>query len=749
MNKTTVLKSALVLAMASTALSVNAAGHFPRGKFFKDGYFERVSTFPVYENLDVNSGDEVDDETAAEISAVSQDGNVVFYSDSPKNRVGLIDISDIKAPSAAGFIELEGEPTSVATKGNYLLVAVNTSPDYVSPAGILVVYNIANPSQPTKVAEFDMQGQPDAIAVSPDGQYAAVVIENERDEDLNGGLIPQDPAGLLQIVKMEPSLADWTVIPVDLTGYAGIAPGDPEPEYVAINRANIAAVTLQENNHIILVSLRSAQVINDFSAGSTDLFNVDTNENDVIEPFDTLLNKRREPDAVTWMNDFWLVTANEGDYKDSDGVGGGSRGFTVFSPFGDVRYETGSDLEHTIIRAGHYPEGRSENKGIEPESVTTGRYGFNHYLFVGSERANVVAVYKTGFFGQPVFHQLLPTTIGPEGLLAVPQRNLLIVSSEKDDAGEGFRSTVSIYQYGAKTATYPEVASDPEQLIPWGALSGMVADNDDANTLYAVPDSFYKQSRIFKLDVSAEPALIKEAIVLKKDGATVDYDLEGIAQREDGSFWLVSEGKGNDSRLNKLILAAADGTVQEEIQLPEAVKAKRIKNGFEGVAVVGSGSSEKVVIAFQREWQDDPAGLVRIGVYSPADASWKFAYYPLDAKPAGAWVGLSELTAIDDDHFVVIERDNQQGTKAQLKRLYQFSLAGVTPVEEGEVFPLLSKELVKDLMPELQATGGWVLDKVEGTAIANDGEVYVVTDNDGVDDASGETRFIRLGKLFQ
>lgn len=748
-KKTTFLKSALVLAMASSAANVSAGSHFQMNKFFQDRYFERVSTFPVFNNLDVTAGDELDDETAAEISAVSQDGNVVFYSDSPKHRIGLIDITDIKAPSAAGFIQLDGEPTSVAVKGDYLLVAVNTSLEFISPTGKLAVFNIANPNQPVSVAEFNMQGQPDAIAISPDGQYAAVAIENERDEDLNDGLIPQEPAGLLQIVKMEPVLADWTVTPVDLTGYAGIAPSDPEPEYVAINRANIAAVTLQENNHIILVNLATAQVINDFSAGTTDLFNVDTLENDVIEPIDTLLNRRREPDAITWMNDFWLVTANEGDYKDEFGVGGGSRGFTVFSPFGDVRYESGAALEHRVIRAGHYPESRSENKGIEPESVTTGRYGFHNYLFVGSERANVVAVYKTGFFGQPEFQQLLPTSIGPEGVLTVPQRNLLIVSSEKDDADEGFRSTVSIYQYGAKTASYPEVASDPAQLIPWGALSGMVADNDDANTLYAVPDSYYKQSRIFKLDVSNQPALIKEAIVLQKDGATVDYDLEGIAQREDGSFWLVSEGNSSGSRLNTLILADADGTVRSEINLPEEIIAKRIKNGFEGVAVVGSGDAEKVVIAFQREWQGDPDGMVRIGVYSPLNGSWKFAYYPLDVKPTGAWLGLSELTAIDDDHFVVIERDNQQGTKAQIKRLYQFSLAEVTPVEEGNTFPVVSKELVKDLMPELQATGGWVLDKVEGTAIAKDGEVYVVTDNDGVDDSTGETRFIRLGKLFK
>jgi hypothetical protein len=40
-----------------------------------------------------------------------------------------------------------------------------------------------------------------------------------------------------------------------------------------------------------------------------------------------------------------------------------------------------------------------------------------------------------------------------------------------------------------------------------------------------------------------------------------------------------------------------------------------------------------------------------------------------------------------------------------------------------------------------------VLDKVEGTAVDTLGRLFVVTDNDGVEDASGETRFMRLGNV--
>lgn len=59
---------------------------------------------------------------------------------------------------------------------------------------------------------------------------------------------------------------------------------------------------------------------------------------------------------------------------------------------------------------------------------------------------------------------------------------------------------------------------------------------------------------------------------------------------------------------------------------------------------------------------------------------------------------------------------------------------------------------VYDLIPDLEATNGWITDKPEGVAITSDGRTFVVTDNDGVDDWSGETWFLDLGhfqRLFR
>ena len=71
---------------------------------------------------------------------------------------------------------------------------------------------------------------------------------------------------------------------------------------------------------------------------------------------------------------------------------------------------------------------------------------------------------------------MLPGPLGPEGVLAIPDRNLLIVSGEEDDPTFGVRSTMMIYELKGGKPTYPQIQSgnDANGLpIPWSALSGM------------------------------------------------------------------------------------------------------------------------------------------------------------------------------------------------------------------------------------------------------------------------------------
>ncbi|WP_404934222.1 esterase-like activity of phytase family protein [Nitratireductor sp. L15S-10] len=726
-------RQAIILSLLASTATV-----FPA---YADMAFNRIATFPVAENLPAET--EAATETSSEIIARSADGKTLIYSDSPLGGVGFVDISDAKAPKAGGMLKLEGEPTSVGVAGQKAIAAVNTSDSFTSPSGNLVVIDMASK---TARKSCDLGGQPDSVAISNDGRFLAVAIENERDEDLNDGAIPQMPAGDLKVFNLTDGVPDCSSMKsVALTGLAEIAPEDPEPEFVDFNDAGDIVVTLQENNHIAVVSAESGEVTGHFSAGQISLENIDTLDNGSIDFNQTANELKREPDAVKWLDDDRIVTANEGDYQ------GGSRSFTIFSRSGEVLFDSGNDLEFRAAAAGHYPDKRSDAKGTEPEGLEVATFGDQRYIFVALERASLVAVYRdTG--AEPEFVQVLPSGIGPEGLVAIPERNLLVTANEADLAEDGAaRSHVMVYELTEGKPAYPTIESaldDSGAPFSWGALSGLVADAEKPGTLYAVSDSFYSnQPAIFTIDATERPARIIAKTVVTRDGMTAQkLDLEGIANDGEGGFWLASEGRTDRLTPHALFRVDAAGEIREEIALPTELLAGEKRFGMEGVTVVGEGNDRMLVMAIQREWSDDPKGQVKLVSYRPGSGEWAAVRYPLDTAEKG-WVGLSEITA-HDGKLYIIERDNQIGTSAKIKKLYSVSLDDFQPVALDKELPLVEKTLVRDLLPDMKsATNGYVVDKIEGFAIDMEGTAYFVTDNDGVDDSSGETIFVNLGKL--
>jgi hypothetical protein len=759
-----VVLTAAVLVASTLDAPAEARGPDP-------SFLEHTSSFFLQEN--VRPGEEAKP-TAAEIIAFTGDKRQLIYTDGFSRRLGIIDTSDVAHPVADGWVDLPGDPTSAAVVGNHALVSINTSMDpdgagplneFDDPSGDLLVIHLE-----TLVVEriIPLAGQPDAVAVAPSGDYAAIVIENERDEDEDDGVIPQLPAGLLQVLELSGDVADWSLRSVDLSGLAGTAPADPEPEFVDINHADKAIVTLQENNHLVIVDLPTASVETHFSAGVVDLFDIDTVEeelgpqdNGLILLEGSLLDRRREPDAVQWVDDDTFAIANEGDYEDANGFEGGSRGFTLFNVDGTVEFESGSSFEHLVVSHGHYPEGRSENKGAEPEGLEVGRYRGQTYLFVAAERANVVGVYRMDG-ATPVFVQMLPTGMGPEGL--VFQGGTLAVSSEVDGFDDGFavRPLLTFWDFGqVEGPTYPYLVSDaPGGVpIPWVAQSGLSGDPADDDVMWSVSDSFLAQAALYKIDVSSHPARIVERIEIGKietdDPAQLDgeYDLEGVAARAEGGFWLASEGRvsGGSSRPNLVVRTDAAGAVLFAVELPATLTAGATNSGFEGVAVTGTaaGGDETVYVVIQREWADDAPGEVKIGRYDVAGDSWTFATYVKDPveSPAGGWVGLSEVTALPGGTLAIIERDNQLGLEARIKRIYEVDPSSVEFAPHGSPLPVIGKTLLRDIFADLDEASISVPDKVEGLGLTREGRVYLSTDNDGVDENYGETLMIELGKV--
>ena len=692
--------------------------------------FNRIASFATpHNNADASA------ESSAEIIAASDDGMTLIYTDSPLGVVGLIDITDATNPQAKGNVDVGGEPTSVTVVGNTAYVAVNTSESYTNPSGKLVSVNLADGSV---TGECDLGGQPDSTAHTHAGDMVTVAIENERDEDLGDGRVGQMPAGYMVTVGLtDDALACDSLVKIDVSGLSDIAPEDPEPEFVDVNSLGEIAVTMQENNSIVILNA-DGSVQNEFSAGSVDLVNIDaTDERGALIFNESQPGRLREPDGLQWIDDNHVMIANEGD------MDGGSRSVTVFHKDGTLVWESGNAFETPIIQAGHYPDKRSDAKGVEPEGMEVATFGDTTYAFILSERASTITVYDVTDATNPVFKQVLPSGISPEGAIAIPERGLLATANEVDLGEDGAaRAHVMIYELQDAPAAYPQLTSEgADELIGWGAISGMVADED--GLIYAVNDSFYGyQPRIFTIDPSQTPARIIAATDVTRAGYPAQkMDMEGITLDGEGGFWIASEGRTDRLVPHAIYHVKANGQIKEEIALPAELLAVEKRFGFEGITLVG----DTLWMAVQREWADDDKGFVKLVSYNTTTEEWGAVRYPLDAVETG-WIGLSEIQA-HGDYVYLIERDNQIGENAAVKQVTRVALSEMVPAPLGGDLPVVTKEVVYDLIPDLASNGGYVVDKIEGMAIMQDGTTWMSTDNDGVDDSSGETFFWSIGQF--
>ena len=727
--------------------------------------FTRIATFPVCLQQDASCDTDVI--RRAEILDVSTDGNMLIYTDAPRQSLGFVDITDALSPQAAGTRDLPGVPTSLAIKDNFAIVTVDR-PETTGPEnGSLEIVNLT-----TRVVarSISIAGNPDSVAVSPDGTRALVAVENPN---TNGNDQPPIPGFLVSLDISAADPADWVATNISLTGLAGIAPDDPEPEYADINDNNIGVVSLQTNNHLVLIDLNTNSVTGDFSAGRTDVDQIDATEGEIdrVEQVERLVGVVREPDGVSWINADHFSTANEGDENAA------SRGFSVFNTSGEIVFDAGNALEHEAARIGHYPENRSGDQGNEPESAEVGVFGDDRYLFIGSERGDLVFVYDVADPTAPLAVQSLPTPASPEGIKAIPSRNLLAVAGEEDNRSDGVRSAISLYEYDFVAQSYPTLTAEDRANgtpIPWGALSGLAVDPANDTVLYSVEDGVFDSNRIFRIDISTDPARLTDEIRLTDDNnviatlaisgetsdrnsfdgrdradllnddGTVDLDLEGISVSPTGGFWVVAEGEGEANNtlfepiesVNLLVKVSATGTIEQAVRLPANVDALQIDQGFTGVVE----SDDKLYVPFQRPWIDETRN--RIGRYNLTTQRWDFVFYNTDTPESqdGGSVNLAAISVTPDGDFRIMESDSKAGLDAAIKRIYEANLA--TAAANSTV----SKTLIRDLLSEgdLPVDAGATFDNMQGMTVLSDGRIFLVNDNDGLRDNIGETRLIEI-----
>ncbi|GAA4272719.1 choice-of-anchor I family protein [Aquimarina gracilis] len=170
---------------------------------------------------------------------------------------------------------------------------------------------------------------------------------------------------------------------------------------------------------------------------------------------DLLLDPNAFPDAETLQLEKNLgrlktTTANgdtdgDGDYDEIYVYGG--RSFSIWSISGGLIYDSGDEIGKTVFdldatafnnNEGSEADKRSDDKGAEPEAVTTLKVGSKTLLFVGLERTGGIMVYDITNPASPVFVEWLRDAedISPEGLVVVKAddsptgKSLIIITHE-------------------------------------------------------------------------------------------------------------------------------------------------------------------------------------------------------------------------------------------------------------------------------------------------------------------------------
>lgn len=391
--------------------------------------------------------------------AVDADGTVVFYDFDGmmihRVTVGVLPDMVVFSPDGTRVLTAnEGEPND----------------DYsVDPLGSISIINLGNGIDNATVTTLDFEGieipegvrifgpnasaaqdiEPEYIAISPDGTTAFVSLQE------NNALAVID-------------IANEVITDVIALGYKDHLLADNAldggKDDGIINIANWPLLGLYQPDGIAAYEVGGAVYVVTANEGDTRDYDGYSEESEIGEArIDAAF-----PDLDTLTTEAALLGLGIVESMgDTDGDGDldrlyipGARSFSIWSSTGELVYDSGADFERIIAEM--YPDdfnssndengdfdGRSDNKGPEPESVTIGEIDGTVYAFIVLERMGGIMVYDITDPQAPVFVNYtnnrdfsgdpeagLAGDLGPESSVFIPAdnsptgTNLLVVSNE-------------------------------------------------------------------------------------------------------------------------------------------------------------------------------------------------------------------------------------------------------------------------------------------------------------------------------
>lgn len=403
--------------------------------------------------------------------------------------VGLkgVDVLDAGTGSLLQHLDTSafGEANSVAIHGGLAAVAVGAG--VKTDPGTVRFYDTAARSF---VGSVGVGALPDMVAFSADGSRLLVANEGEPSAavDPRGSVSVIDVASRTEIARAGFDGA-ITFNGSHIRTFDGIKGGttmDFEPEYIAFDASGTKAyVALQEANAVATLDLTSNRIttvtglgVKDFSQPGNE---IDPSDRDgKVELRGAAAFGFYQPDGMasyTAGGETFLVLANEGDSRadeqdearastfgatgdlarltvsTADSAPGelyafGARSFSIRDTDGNIVFDSGSQLDAEAIARGIYDDGRSDNKGVEPEGVAIGSIGGRTLAFIGLERTtkSAVAIYDITDPANASFVDMIVSDLdlSPEGLSTFTMGGMLYLAVANEVSG-----TTSVFSIAA------------------------------------------------------------------------------------------------------------------------------------------------------------------------------------------------------------------------------------------------------------------------------------------------------------
>jgi 3-phytase len=255
-----------------------------------------------------------------------------------------VDVLSVGADGSLEYLDtidassLGGGANSVDASGGIVAVAVQA--EVKTDPGLVVFYDAATLA---KLGQVTVGALPDMVTFTPNGRFALVANEGEPNADYS-----VDPEGSVSVIDLTAGPAGATVRTVRLDTVA-LPPGsvcmggvrlfgannptlaqDLEPEYITTD-GSTAWVTLQENNAVATIQVRTARLLSIRGLGCKDHSlpgaGIDASDRDVdgssasggkINIANWPVKGVFMPDAIDmirFQGDAFLLTANEGDSR--------------------------------------------------------------------------------------------------------------------------------------------------------------------------------------------------------------------------------------------------------------------------------------------------------------------------------------------------------------------------------------------------------------------------------------------------